>query len=269
MVLEGHETPSVFNPRDVEVANPFATPDELAAKLKDLCKLEQTVALEYLYAMFSIKLPAEVQGKTLRDAVTFARHEILVIAVSEMRHLRWANQLIWELEHAGLTTPGFGPELGLTGKVPNETGERDAQLRPLTADVLKDFIAVEKPSGTLDGAYARVLATLRQPQFPPAMEQQAERILADGMQHFTRFRQIQKVLQPFAAAYLRDITRATAVQAKAALDLYSEILSDLQDAYKSGDMEDAAPIGAARSAMFRLNEEAEKLAANGKGVPYF
>jgi uncharacterized protein (DUF2236 family) len=74
----------------------------------NLCKLEQTVALEYLYALYSVKDAPQVTGKNLKDAVTFVRHELLAIAVSEMRHLRWANQLIWELEHAGLTTKKFG-----------------------------------------------------------------------------------------------------------------------------------------------------------------
>ena len=103
MVLQGHENSRVFSPRDVEAANPFASTDGLARELVKLCKLEQTVALEYLYALYSVKDASQVTGKNFKDAVTFVRHEILAIAVSEMRHLRWANQLIWELEHAGLT----------------------------------------------------------------------------------------------------------------------------------------------------------------------
>ena len=273
MVLQGHENSRVFSPRDVEAANPFASTDDLARELVKLCKLEQTVALEYLYALYSVKDASQVTGKNFKDAVTFVRHEILAIAVSEMRHLRWANQLIWELEHAGLTTQKFGPELGLSDKVPNEGGERDRALRPLTPAVLTDFIAVEKPSGTLDGAYARVLATLRQPQYPEALKQLAERILADGMQHFTRFREIERVLAPFATgnppAYLQNLTKASKAAGKAAVDLYKGILADLESAYQSGDMEDAARIADARAAMFTLKNEADKLAKAGTGVPYF
>jgi hypothetical protein len=143
----------------------------------------------------------------------------------------------------------------------------------LTQDVLNDFIAVEKPSGTLDGAYAQVLATLREPKYPDALEQLAERILADGMQHFTRFREIQRVLMPFATgnppAYLQNIVKATAADGKAATDLYQSILSDLATAYASGDMEDAARIATARTTMFALKDAADTLAAAGKGVPYF
>jgi hypothetical protein len=125
----------------------------------------------------------------------------------------------------------------------------------------------------LDGKYARVLATLREPKYPADLEQLAERILADGMQHFTRFREIQRVLAPFAAgkspAYLQDIVKATAAEGKAATDLYKTILSDLESAYESGDMEDAAKIADARTTMFKLKDAADALATAGKGVPYF
>jgi hypothetical protein len=181
--------------------------------------------------------------------------------------------LIWEMEHANLLTKKFGPSLGRALQVPGAKGPRPSALRALTPDVLDDFIAVEKPSGTLDGAYAQVLATLREPKYPPDLEQLAERILADGMQHFTRFRQIQRVLGPFAAAnppaYLRPIVPATPAQGKAATDLYHTILQDLASAYASGDMEDALQIAKAREIMFKLKDQADILAKAGKGVPYF
>lgn len=277
IVLAGHEVSRIFAPHGLESANPFATPDELAAKLVDLAKLEHAVMLEYLYAMYSVRNPRPGDDQALADALTFARHEILVVAVSEMRHLRWANQLIWEMEHAGnLLTKKFGPSLGVAATVPvNGPDELPPRLRPLTPDVLDDFIAVEKPSGTLDGAYAQVLATLRDPKYPPTLEQLAARILGDGEQHFMRFREIQRVLGPFSAgnppAYLQPIQPAPAsnAQAKAALALYHTILDDLSKAYDTGDMENADLIAAARTTMFTLKDAADKLANAGLGVPYF
>jgi len=273
IVLRGHEVSRTLTLDDTDTANPFDTPDNLARELVKLCELEHALILEYLYAMYSVKDPAKAAGQDLKDAVAFVRHEMLVIAVSEMRHLRWANQLIWELEHAGLTTKKFGPSLNRALKVPGINGERQSELRPMTQDVLKDFIAVEKPSGTLDGAYAEVLVTLRQPKYPVAMEQLAERILADGMQHFTRFREIERVLTPFAAGnpprYLQTIVKATPAEGKAAVDLYGTIMMDLSNAYESGDMEDAVQIANARVRMFALRDAADALAKVGKGVPYF
>src|SRR5205823_1133361 len=131
--------------------------------------------------------------KALSDVLVFAKHEILRIAVSEMRHLRWANQLIWELEHAVLTTQKFGPALEIADKVPiiDDKGqhlERPRALQILTACVLQDFIGAEQPSGTIEGAYARVLTTLRGPKYPAPLHQLAATIIADGMEHYSRFR---------------------------------------------------------------------------------
>jgi Ferritin-like len=274
IVLLGHEIASAFPARESDAANPFETADELAKTLVGLATLEHAVALEYLYAMYSVKEPAKAAGQSLKDAVTFVQHEMLVIAVSEMRHLRWANQLLWELEHAGLTTKRFGPSLGIAAQVPGVNGLRAPELRVLDGQTLDDFIAVEKPSGTLDGAYARVLATLRrQPPYPAPLEQLAGRILADGMQHYTRFREIKRVLEPFSGgnppAYLQTITKASRAEARTAVGLYAGIIADLQNAYESGDMEDAALIGRARTTMFELDAAADALASAGKGVPFF
>jgi hypothetical protein len=102
----------------------------------------------------------------------FARQLLLRTAVSEMRHLRWANQLIWRLDRTDLVTSKHGPSLGVAEQVPTGGGNtRPRQLRSLTPQVLADFIAAEAPSGRLDGQYARVISTLRQPQYPPTLEQ--------------------------------------------------------------------------------------------------
>jgi len=81
------------------------------------------------------------------------------------------------------------------------------------------------------------------------------------------------VLAPFATgnppAYLQNLTKASKAAGKTAVDLYKGILADLENAYQSGDMEDAARIADARAAMFTLKSEADKLAKAGTGVPYF
>ena len=140
--------------------------------------------------------------------------------------------------------------------------------------MLGDFIAVEKPSGTLDGAYARVIATLAS-SYPATLLQLGRQIVADGMEHFTRFEEIRKILGAWTvpagapAPWLRTIIRADPVQASAALEAYQGVLTHLQAAYQHGDMEDAAQILEARAAMMRLDAEAEKLAVAGQGVPFF
>jgi ferritin-like protein len=288
IVLQGREISSVYQPRQPENANPLASPDALAARLSDLAKLEHAVALEYLYALYSLRDPAAVADRDLKEALTFAQHEIFLVAVSEMRHLRWANQLIWSLEHAGLLTTKVGPSLGIADQIPvvpdpsrppqlppiKGVKTRPPQLRPLRPDVLQDFVAVEQPSGFLDGQYSQVMASLREQQYPPTLEQLAARIIADGMEHFSRFRQVQVVLRSRKPAdYLRSETFPLAppgdVDGDAALHTYKQILTELEEAYASGDMEDASHIAAARTLMFQLDGQARKLAVRSLGVPYF
>jgi ferritin-like protein len=288
IVLRGREIAGVYQPEQPESANPLATPDDLAAKLAELATLEHAVALEYLYARYSLKHPERLPAGTLKDDITFARHEILLIAVSEMRHMRWANQLIWSLEHDGMLTRKVGPSLGVAPEVPvaddlsrppqlpqakGAVQTRPTDLRPLLPEVLQDFISVEQPSGFLDGQYARVLATLREGKYRETLEQLAARIIADGMEHFSRFRQVQVVLKKYEdpKKYLRPVTPAPPEDAdgQAALGIYQRILQELEAAYDRGDMEDAAHIAEARRLMFVLSDKAEALAERKLGVPFF
>src|SRR5207253_8448117 len=57
IVLEGREISGVYHPRELDRMNPLASPDELADKLIDLATLEHAVALEYLYALYSLNTP--------------------------------------------------------------------------------------------------------------------------------------------------------------------------------------------------------------------
>jgi hypothetical protein len=174
MVVERREMPMMYRPSFEAAAQPFVSIDDLAAHLRKLATLEHVLALEYLYATFSVvnssKVEAAVQAKfpDLVEDLTFVRHELLAVAVSEMRHLRWVNEIQWKMSHEGLLNPPFVPELGVAEKVPlsgKPGDERDRQLRPLDRQTLNEFIAVEEPSGGVDGQYARVLSTLKLPQY--------------------------------------------------------------------------------------------------------
>jgi hypothetical protein len=282
IVLGGAETPRVFQPRSANTANPFANPDELARRLTELAPMEHVLALEYLYAYYSVRTPEEAASDLatwphLQDDVTFIRHFVLLIAVGEMLHLRWANQLLWEMADHGLIPPGvYGPQLGVAATVPvSASGKPRARaLRPLTRAVLADFVAVEQPSGFIEGQYSRVTATLRQTQYPDALYQLASRIVNEGMDHFDRFRDIGLVLREYPAEnppYLRPIKLASRQdpQVKQALTLYQQIVTNLTRAYATGRVEDRAAIIAARQSMTELNAVADDLGHQGVGIPFF
>jgi Ferritin-like len=284
VVLKGKEISQIYRAPTAETANPYANPDELAAKLVELAGLEHVLCLEYLYAMYSLLTPAEIDRNTwpkLGDDLTFVRHELLLIAVGEMRHLRWVNQLLWELDHTGILVGNYGPALQVATEIPVANGQvRPRQLRPLDRATLTDFIAVEAPSSGIDGQYSRVLATLRQPQYPESLYQLAGKIIADGVEHFSKFSEVQTILSSydrdsapnnFIPPYLRNITPAPSDNAEAqqALNRYSQILANLATAYASGDMEDAGNIVAARQEMIGLDVIAKQIANNGIGIPFF
>jgi hypothetical protein len=282
IVLGGAESPRVFQPRTANTANPFANPEELAQRLTELAPMEHVLALEYLYAYYSVRTPDEAAADVatwphLQDDVTFIRHFVLLVAVGEMLHLRWANQLLWEMADHGLIPHGaYGPQLGVATTVPvSASGKPRARaLRPLTRDVLADFVAVERPSGFIEGQYSRVTATLRQTQYPDSLYQLASRIVNEGMDHFDRFRDIGLLLREYPAEnppYLRPIKLASREdpRVKQALALYQQIVTNLTRAYATGRVEDRAAIIAARQSMTELNTVADDLGHQGVGVPFF
>jgi hypothetical protein len=280
IVLLGKEISNIFRPRIADLANPFDSPDELADNLEFLAGIEHVLVLEYLYAYFSLEDPKPLRKNpkwpTLVEDLTFAQHELLMVVVSEMRHLRWANQLLWELDHAGLIKrrdPVLKPAL----EVPTGTGgKRPRALRILDAESLESFINVERPSGTIEGQYARAYATLRGRSYPPTMYQLAERIIADGVDHFSRFRAIKTVLKPYfdipSPPYLRNNLKPASPgdgRVKRVLGLYQEILEALGEAYEKGDLEDATFITQARLEMAEMDSEGQKLAHDNLGIPFF
>jgi hypothetical protein len=284
VVLGGKEISQIYRNPSIDTANPYANPKELAAKLVDLAGLEHVLCLEYLYALYSLVAPTAVDVNTwptLRDDLTFVSHELLLIAVSEMRHLRWVNQLLWELDHTDIIKQAPGPALGVAECIPIGNGQtRPRQLRPLTKITLADFIAVESPSGGIDGQYARVLATLRQPEYPDTLYQLAGKIIADGVEHFSKFSEIETVLRFYQGSpagnesvppYLNNITPASRdnPDAQQAMAAYQRVLDNLAAAYAKGDMEDANYIVTARQEMIGLQTIAKKLATQGFGVPFF
>ena len=281
VVLEGKEISSVYRPRRSDSAVPFASATEMADHITDLATLEHVLALEYLYAYYSVRLPGEVPNSSvaafLRQDVVFIRHFILLVAVNEMQHLRWANQLLWELKEGGLIDPTkYGPSLGVSATVPLSArgGQRRSSLRPLTRETLADFIAIERPSGQIEGQYARVVATLRQKEkgYPDTLFQLASRIVNEGQDHFNRFREIESVMRQYRdTPWLRTIQKGVATDAdvRKALDFYQEIVDNLKLAYATGSLTDRQHITAARIAMAKLDVASEDLAAQGIGVPFF
>jgi hypothetical protein len=282
IVLNNTEIGALHLPESVQTAEPFATAGELYAMLRDhLAPLEMTLALEYLYARFSLipaNAPADPRWPDVTRHAEFVRHRLLIIAVSEMQHVRWANELLWALANADSKLGPYTPVLTPAEDVPlrgRNTRKRD--LRRLEPETLQQFIATESRSATIDGLYAQVVVTLGQPGYPRHLRELASRIIADGVQHYSRFRDIDVVLKLYAKIdpkpYLRLLTPGTPEQAGTALAIYETIQRNLADGYAAMAANDFAAggtaIAAARSVMTTLLEEGEKLAEAGIGIPFW
>jgi hypothetical protein len=288
-VLEGREIPAVYKPGVVHLAPSYTTVGAMAEDLEKLASIELALALEYLYAMYS--LGPERAKDAEREDVEFAKHELLALAVSEMRHLRWANQIRWELHHAGLLQELSRPVIRAAPSVPTGDGKgRCTCMRPVSLDVLSDFIDAEKPSGSVEGLYAKVFATVRGYYELPYLPELVSRIIADGIRHYSRLREVRLILSP----HLKDgqskivrelhILKGKAADPKqqdcevadishedyASVREQCEILKlNLSAAYSTGDMEDAPALAEARTAMVKLHGECEKLATEKQlGVPF-
>jgi hypothetical protein len=283
-VLEGREIESVYVPDTADMAQSLS-PKALDEALRSAAGIELALALEYLYAMYSLN--GSVEDREARNDVLFARHELLAIAVSEMRHLRWANQLRLELQHIGKLKGGPSPVLSASKRVPypaaaDGSGDRPTAMRVISPTNLEAFLAAEKPSGTIHGLYAGIYATL----FPdrdkiPFVFELAGRIIADGVRHYSRFSEIRAILRPYLGypgepaspvAIIRDLRLRTAEDTiyDGVRNLCRNIRDSLAAAYMTGDMEDAGEVAKARVAMHLLDAECETLASlkTPIGVPF-
>jgi hypothetical protein len=126
IVLNGREIDSVHLTQPEDTANPYGSPEELGEQLRGfLAPLEASFMLSYLYARFSLRDPDDraVRKNDLRDALTLAREYLLLTAINEMQHLRWVNEILWELSKAG-TIHGYKyePVIRLAGRMPQGIG---------------------------------------------------------------------------------------------------------------------------------------------------
>jgi hypothetical protein len=152
IVLGGREIDSVRLSEPLDAANPFANPGELAEWLRTwLAPLELTLVFEYLYARFSLRDPRSIADAALSGAVALAREYLLLICMSEMQHLRWGNEILWELRKAGLIS-AYAPIIESCQIVPVGCGG------PLPYPRTSESIAAYLKAGRKVGSRPRRLA---------------------------------------------------------------------------------------------------------------
>jgi hypothetical protein len=270
-VIEGRErlhpyTQQTFN------AKPLANEEELQTHLRYAAGVELAVLQEYLAAMYSLKPDEDLSGALL-DNVRATRAELLRIAIGEMRHLRAVNNVL----AARIGRRNYQPALHVASALPPvKPGQKPMKVsfRPLTQAAVKSFIEIEAPSESVDGVYARILATLN--QGGKEEEIQAIRtVMAEGEDHYLTFISIQAWLKPHAEKdYLRALDPpqppATNAHHKKLQALYLNLLDTLYKAYSSGvplgapGPKSATGLNSARNMMVKdIAPTAELVAADG------
>lgn len=292
-VLQGQEMNETPDNQLRDTSTPYPSIAEMIKDLSgDLAGLELTLAFKYLYAYFSLRAPDEVTPRQARDwpglagDLQAARQLLLSVALSEMTHLRWVNQVLWLIFRAYPDLGSYKPVLTpIRSASASESADNDPgatwTLKPADQDTIQSFADVERPEGQLDTEYIRLVQYLRGSggQFPEGMYQLAARIDSDGLQHWQKFRDIHRFLAPYSqieALYLRPIMAAKPDDPRVApaLACITSALAALAKAYPLEAAQKDLPranslIAEARQAMHDLNGIAESLARQGVGVPFF
>lgn len=258
----------------------------IVQRLRKLATVEHALAVEYLYAYYSLGLPAARLEALdpVQAAIQSAGREIFEVAIDEMRHLRSVNEILIELgQQAELGRASIiGEDFDGTGKSFNHQFVLDALKRKH----LDWFIAVEAASqnqddqSTIDGMYTLILRSVAaSSDFSP--EQKARLvalikvIIDEGLDHHVRFLRARRSLAGIPEdQYLKVVggpQRLPAADADSVLqdsvDLaYAVVLRALDYAFRLGDAQRGAAVESARRAMYNMDDAARSLAMRSKGA---
>ncbi len=290
IVLDATET-TAFEPSPDETlpADRVLSRAAVVERLKYLATVEHGLMVEYLFAHYSIDTPRE---QPVTDGA-IARHydaanTVLSVAIDEMRHFRWVNEILRELGEATVID-----RVGSFQDLDNDARflAHDFSLEPMTPERLGWFIDVERPSkeidpsladDTIDGLYTRILLSIRQSgEFTDDERAKLihliKLIIDEGYDHFSRFQNVQRVLEGLTpASYLRidgqptrlDAGHPAKVAELMADQAYSSTLSTLMLVFSQPSQHTGDLLRVARFAMYALDDAAHEVIRLG-GAPLF
>ena len=196
-VVNSRECGQSYKP-EAPPQGPILTLEEIKTELTYLATVEHALAVQYLYAYYSVNTPQnEPNDPDLRAFRLWkGANEIFKIAIDEMRHLRWANQVLKLL--GSPTIVKRASKLGRRFQTP-------FYLQSLTNPQLQWFVDVERPSRStiigLDGMYVGIQTSLQQltaSEIDPEIQRRAVEIIKliidEGEGHYVRFSTAQQNL---------------------------------------------------------------------------
>jgi len=274
---------------------------EIIDRLRVLATVEHALSVEYLYAYYSLKLPPgsgprrepwDVPGRPGQEGSEEARlftagDEVLRVAIDEMRHFRWVNEILlelgehWVLDRATVIGIDFSEQKGLN---------QPFVLAPLTGDQLDWFIKVEKASpnhanaATIDGMYTRILLSIEQgvdfaadPAKRDRLAQFVKMIIDEGVDHYARFVRVKNALDGMGERkYLRVNSEPQSAQAGSPARVlqdvadgsYAVLLQALDYVFRQDTEQRGALLEAARRAMYNLDAACRSLSELKTGAMF-
>jgi hypothetical protein len=272
---------------------------EIIDRLRILATVEHALSVEYLYAYYSLKLPPgsgprrapwDVPGRPAVEGSAEARlftagDEILRVAIDEMRHFRWVNEMLlelgehWVLDRATVIGIDFPEQKGFN---------QPFVLSPLIGEQLDWFIKVEKASpnhanpATIDGMYTHILLSIQQgAEFasdPAKRERLAafvKMIIDEGVDHYARFVRVKNALDGMKQdEYLRVTSAPKPGVAGSSVRLlqdvadgsYAVVLQALDYVFQQDTEQRGELLEAARRAMYNLDAACRSLSELGTGA---
>ncbi len=288
VVLNDRETITPLAPRPEPPYEPL-TRSEVIAELTYLATVEHALAVEYLFARYSVDAASTEPPPSAEDAVRriwFAADQVFQIAVDEMRHFLWANDVLNLLGAPPATgraariaePPGRTPGRKVFRNLatPKQYLDRPFELAPLTKATLEWFISVEAPSRVinegLDGMYVELLRSIGD---QPRIFSEGERILPmiklivdEGEGHWTRFVGVRDALHGIEPErYLRRLDGKPTPRQERYLHLgdqyYRSILEAIAISFSMGEHAGRDLVQAAIRSMYNLDDIAQTLARQG------
>jgi Ferritin-like len=268
VVLDGRELRAPYDP--TEVLGVPLEPGELVPTLRYAAGVEVAVMVEYLSAAYSLDVSAGTPGSELRDDARAARQQLLLVAFSEMRHLREVNRVLFELHQRTGGAATFTPALGIATTLRGAAGlpDREVRFRRLTPDVMEEFVRVEAPSLTVDGLYSSLLVTFERDN-EDDLADRIRSVMADGSEHYATFRAMQEWLARHQAEdYLLPLQAAPPDDQglRALQQRYEQVLDLLFRGYQLGVPAGTTRVNTARVVMLGpqgIEGACEQLAQRG------
>jgi hypothetical protein len=260
VVDDWESLPVVLNDKEISYVQ-----EDVRASFRRLATIEHALLVEYLYSYYTL-------DQTKGSSVEGAAKDLLQVAIEEMHHFRWVNEI--------LNILGEMPVVARAADYGVNFDFRPFQLALFDEARLNWFIQVEKPSqslnmpGQIDGMYVRLYLTigLNQDAFPRSGDllRIIKLLIDEGETHYQAFMAVQRNLASFAS--YADVQRKKSPspinpQQQMWLDLsdaaYATLLSLLQATFSLGDSADGRVLQRSVRSMHEMDKLNQMLAANG------